>query len=146
MGAFTDYVRHFDFVEVPIVNPGSLSLGEYGTMKLVHNVEGEHSHWYVSETTKKYIPSFTYHDDVAEGDEMGEEDDFSDELAAFVENNYANDEEQELNQGKDLIKGKTIKKQVGGSADGSTPGKVKHFTHGVNPHVMSSLLNKSINQ
>ena len=62
MGAFTDQMRHFDYVELPIVNPGALSLGEYGTMKLVLHKEGENQHWYVAETSKKYLPSFTYHE------------------------------------------------------------------------------------
>ena len=38
-------MRNFDFVEFPVVNAGSLSLGEYGYMQLVHdtlkNDEGE---------------------------------------------------------------------------------------------------------
>ena len=116
---------------MPIVNPGSLSLGEYGTMKLMLNAEGEHKHWYVSETTKKYIPSFIYH-------EAGEEEYFDEEDTwdEYSEEEYL-DEEEELNSGKNVIKEEKMRM-------GATGGKVRHYTHGVNPHVMSSLLNKAV--
>lgn len=142
MGAFVDYMRHYDFVEMPVVNPGALSLGEYGSIKLVHNVEGEHSHWYVAETSKKYIPSFEYHDATSEDKyEMyhDDEDPEHEESHHFHhhdddEHDDIDDDENELNLGKDVIKNSKEKP------------KERHFTKGVNPNVMSSLLNKSISQ
>ena len=38
VGSFVDYVREHDFVEFPIVNPGSLNLGEYGYMHLSQSI------------------------------------------------------------------------------------------------------------
>ena len=50
-GAFTDYVRKEDLVTVPVVNPGSLNFGEYGSIELT-KVDGK---WKVTEMTKKFV-------------------------------------------------------------------------------------------
>ena len=60
VGAFTDYPRTYEFIDFPVINPGSLALGEYATMKLslYNDGEIEHPMWYVAEETKKHIPVF----------------------------------------------------------------------------------------
>ena len=50
-GAFMDYVRGPN--GFPIVNPGSLSFGEYGTLTLIK--DAENGQWRVFEATKKYL-------------------------------------------------------------------------------------------
>mmetsp|Transcript_1721 Transcript_1721/g.2391 ORF Transcript_1721/g.2391 Transcript_1721/m.2391 type:complete len:85 (+) Transcript_1721:641-895(+) len=62
LGAFSDHMRHFDFVEFPVVNPGSLSLGEYGYLHLIRDSQTdeeakEHKYWRTAETSKRYLPT-----------------------------------------------------------------------------------------
>ena len=54
LGAFADYKHVGDFVDYPIINPGSLNLAEYGKVSIV-NSGGEDSFWYVNEMSKKFL-------------------------------------------------------------------------------------------
>ena len=84
VGAFTDYPRTYEFIDFPIINPGSLALGEYATMKLslYNDGEIEHPMWYVASETKKHIPTLGFHniagmEEYEEGENYEEEDHLS---------------------------------------------------------------------
>ena len=99
------------------MNSGSLSLGEYGTMRLTH-IEGTPSVWQVTETAKRFIPFFNaglVDEDAGEG---------------FVEDNHSEEspssETDLLSQDKDeAVEG------LAAVEESSHRGK-KHFVHGVN--------------
>ena len=73
-------MRHNSYVNYPIVNPGSLSLGEYGYMNLIHETHDDHKHWRVAESSKRFLSLDAVKDLFAEADyESDHEEDDVDE-------------------------------------------------------------------
>ena len=65
VGAFSDALRSYGFVQFPILNPGSLAIGEYGYMQLMqHQFKPDAKIWYVSETSKRYLPTFMTEEEI----------------------------------------------------------------------------------
>ena len=101
LGAFTDSVRHSEFHEFPVVTPGALYLGEYGTMRLQRfEVDKEHPYWHVTEVTKKFLPSAFHIEDGEEWhidalqdlDELDtDEDDYSYDDIDDIKETYAHE-------------------------------------------------------
>ena len=65
MGAFSDHMRHMDIVEFPVLNPSSLSLGEYGYLQLIQDTkkeheDKEHKYWRAAEASKRYLASLNF--------------------------------------------------------------------------------------
>ena len=65
LGAFSDHMRHMDIVEFPVLNPSSLSLGEYGYLQLIQDTkkdheDKEHKYWRAAEASKRYLASLNF--------------------------------------------------------------------------------------
>ena len=137
-----DYIRHATFAEYPVINPGSLSLGEYGVMKLFLNDEQEEggerfTHWHVSEATKKFLPSVIWF--------RGGDDGWGEEMDEFYANmshedlekmDFDEDEFDDDSSSKSYLKDKAKPSHQKHKKDGGP----RHFTHGVSEDVLSSML------
>lgn len=80
LGAFEDHMRHNSYVNYPIVNPGALSLGEYGYMNLIHETHDDHKHWRVAESSKRFLSLDAVKDLYPEHDADFSESDKEDEV------------------------------------------------------------------